>query len=73
MSVKPYDIDHKVPSFYGEEDYTFRDAIEQGKCKVYKEVSLDTNYKPQYFVNMGFFKIRINGNQAKKYLQKGEE
>lgn len=66
---KLFNLDRKVPSIYGEEDYTFREGIEKGLLTIKREVSLDTNFKPRYFVHKGFFKFAVNGNQAKKYLK----
>lgn len=69
---KKFDLDSYVPSIYGQEDYTFRQGIERGLLVVKMENNLETGFKNRYFAEKGFFKFSINGNQAKKYLKKGE-
>lgn len=67
--MKTYDLDRNIPSVYGEEDYTFREEIENGKLKVSKECNLMSGFKTRYYVKHGIFKIVVDGRQAKKYVK----
>ena len=66
---KAFNLDQPVRDWYGDREYTFREAIERGEMVVEKRNNLYTNWKDQYYAIKGIIEYRVNGNQAKKYVK----
>ena len=66
---RAFDIESYVPSYYGQEDYTFKEGIENNKLKVVKENSLETNFKDVYYCQAGLLSFRMKKSQVKKYVE----
>lgn len=66
---KAFNLDQPFRDYYGDREYTFREAIERGELKVEKRNNLETGFKNEYYAVKGILAYHINGNQAKKYVK----
>lgn len=67
--MRTYKLEDKVITWYGEEDYTFKEAIERGDMKVVCKNDLETNWKNEYRCVKGLVHYKMDGRQIKKYMK----
>ena len=63
-----FNLNDKVRTFYGEDNETYRQRLEQGKARIVKKQDWrGTSYYYQENGNAALY--HVNGTQAKKYYQ----